>query len=258
VPGHSASLIARFWAKVDRRGREACWPWKGYVEKGNAGRISRGGRGRGTISASRLAWEIGNGPVPSGRQVIHECPHSWCVNPRHLFVGTAADRGAALVRKGNSRFGERHFNAKLTAAIVKQVRAALAADARPSVTRVARRFGLSKEHVSAIWKFKIWGRVGGRVLPFGDVRARGPRRRPTTSKSRCAPSTIEAVAALKGGPFSRREVALLFDVGESTVGRIWRRATLASLLGTRSPVGADVPGATALWRVRQSDRSDLR
>lgn len=179
------------------------------------------------ISASRLAWEIGNGPVPSGQQVIHECPNSWCVNPRHLFVGTATERGAALVRKGNSQFGERHFNAKLTAAIVKEVRAALTADVRPSVTGVARRFGLSKEHVSAIWKFKIWGRVGGRVLPFGDVRARAARRRPATSRSRCAPSTIEAVAALKGGPFSRREVAVLLGVGASTVGRIWRRAAEA-------------------------------
>jgi hypothetical protein len=221
--GWPDSLVARFWARVDRRGEDECWPWKGHVQKGNAGRITLGGRGAGSTSASRLAWELHNGPVPAGLQVIHECPNAWCVNPRHLFVGTADDRGAALVRKGNSRFGERHFNAKLDSPTVKRIRAALKAARRPTVTEVAHRFGLSKEHVSAIWKFKIWGRVGGRALPFDDVRARGPRRRPGPSRARCPPSTVRAIAAMRGGPLSRREVAILFGVGRTTVGRIWRR-----------------------------------
>jgi HNH endonuclease len=218
------SLVSRFWAKVDRRGGDECWPWRGHVAKGNAGRLSRGGRGGGMVSASRLAWELHNGPVPSGLQVIHECPSAWCVNPRHLFAGTAADRGAALVRKGNSRFGERHFNAKLDAATVKRIRAALVQARRPSVTEVARRFGLAKEHVSAIWKFKIWGRVGGRVLPVDDVRARRPRRRKRPPRPQCPDSMVSAIREMKGGIFSRREVALLFGVGASTVGRIWRAA----------------------------------
>jgi hypothetical protein len=225
----SGSLVRRFWSKVDRRGMRECWPWKGHVQKGNAGRISLGGRRGGMMSASRLAWELHNGPVPRGLQVIHECPNAWCVNPRHLFAGTADDRGAALVRKGNSRFGERHFNAKLDRDTVKRIRAALVQARRPSVTEVARRFGLAKEHVSAIWKFKIWSRVGGRVLPFDDVRARGPRRQPGPSRVRCAESTVRAIWAMRGGPFSRREVAVLFGVGTSTVGRIWRRTTQARL-----------------------------
>jgi DNA invertase Pin-like site-specific DNA recombinase len=186
------------------------------------------------MSASRLAWELRNGPVPRGLQVIHECPNAWCVNPHHLFTGTADDRGAALVRKGNSRFGERHFNAKLDRDTVRRIRAALVQARRPSVTAVARRFGLAKEHVSAIWKFKIWSRVGGRVLPFDDVRAHGPRRRRASSRARCPDSTVRAIWAMRRGPFSRREVAVLFGVGTSTVGRIWRRTS-----DTRSAAASD-------------------
>jgi hypothetical protein len=190
------------------------------------------------MSASRLAWKLRNGPVPRGLQVIHECPNAWCVNPRHLFAGTADDRGAALVRKGNSRFGERHFNAKLDRGTVKRIRAALIEARRPSVTEVARRFGLAKEHVSAIWKFKIWSRVGGRVLPVDDVRGRGPRRRPGPSRARCPESTVRAISALRGGPFSRREVAVLFGVGTSTVGRIWRNTPDARPVVARERQGA--------------------
>ena len=216
------TVLRRFWAKVDRRGADECWPWKAYRSPSGHGRIRLGGRGARTMSASRFAWELEHGPVPRGLEVIHRCPNGWCVNPAHLFVGTPADRGAELFRQGRTSSGERHHKSRLTAVQVAEIRALLAASPRPTLAAVAKQFGIAREHVGAIWKFRIWTRVGGPALPFNDVRARRPRRRPSRpGRPRCAERTIEAIAALKGGPFSQEDTARLLGVGKTTVGRVW-------------------------------------
>ena len=141
-------------------------------------------------------------------------------------AGTAVSEVAAVLpavfERDGTTFGERHHNSRLTSRQVAQIRALLAASPRPTVTAVAQRFGLAKEHVSAIWKFKLWTRVGGSSLPFHDVRAKRPRRRPGRPRPRCDQSTIDAILAVKDGLFSQTEAARLFGVGRSTVGRVWR------------------------------------
>lgn len=99
-----------------------CWWWLGAVN-------GAGGVGYGTIKifghpkmyAHRLAFEVAHGPIPRGRFVCHRCHngHLGCVNPEHLYAGSALDnaRDAKLsgrARKPTSQRGERHHSAKLT------------------------------------------------------------------------------------------------------------------------------------------------
>ena len=219
---YTERVLRRFWSHVRRGSQEACWSWKGYLKRGQ-GRFHMGGRGGTTISAHRFAWTLAHGPVDATLEVIHTCETNSCVNPRHLFVGTAAERGAEAFRKGQTPFGERHHKAKLTAGKVANIRALAHASPRPTVHQAAAMLGLSPEHVSAIWKFKIWTRVGGAAIPFEDVRSKRPRRRPQRSWAPCSPSLVAAIRALKGGIFSQREVGQLFGVTQATVSRIWRR-----------------------------------
>jgi hypothetical protein len=56
-----------------------------------------------SIGAHRLAWEIANGPIPRGLQVLHRCDTPRCCNPDHLFLGTQFDNMVDMHRKGRWR-----------------------------------------------------------------------------------------------------------------------------------------------------------
>lgn len=84
----------RFWAQVDKRGPDECWPWKGHVQPNGYGTFGM----KGTRSAHRIAYIYAAGPIPRGLVLDHlchtrerdtcrdneACPHRRCVNPAHL------------------------------------------------------------------------------------------------------------------------------------------------------------------------------
>ena len=62
----------------------------------------------GMHSGHRLAWALANGQdIPHGQQVIHTCLDMRCVNPDHLFLGTARERGEHMKEMGHTTLGIR-------------------------------------------------------------------------------------------------------------------------------------------------------
>lgn len=93
---------------------------------------TRNNRGYGTLSvgrhrhmAHRYAFELANGPIPTGLQVLHSCDVKQCVNPDHLHLGTHMDNmNECYARIGKNRaFGCRNGQAKLNPLKVEVMRA---------------------------------------------------------------------------------------------------------------------------------------
>ncbi len=99
VPGRGAEfdnvpLPIRFWAKVKKT--KTCWIWCGSCNRGR-GQINIDGKPK---FASRVSWEMHNGPIPLGIKVLHKCDNPLCIRPSHLFLGTQTDNMRDCINKG--------------------------------------------------------------------------------------------------------------------------------------------------------------
>lgn len=84
----SETFIARFWAKVNVRGPDECWPWIGNTNKKGYGTIQASGRGSSKLYVHKVAVALSGTIVPTGKIVHHTCGMRTCVNRRHLEVTT--------------------------------------------------------------------------------------------------------------------------------------------------------------------------
>ncbi len=105
LPPFSSSDIKRFWAKVDKRGPDECWPWiAGFYPEGY-GKFGSGGR---TLGSHRVAYFLTTGKDPSPLFVCHSCDNRSCCNGAHLFPGTTDDNMRDCQAKGRYATGDRH------------------------------------------------------------------------------------------------------------------------------------------------------
>ena len=89
--------VERFWARVDRRGSDECWPWAGPRRPKGYGLTDVFGR---TAQTHRIAYLLAMGHIPAGLFVCHRCDNPPCCNPAHLFVGSPKDNTWDMRRKG--------------------------------------------------------------------------------------------------------------------------------------------------------------
>lgn len=99
MTGKAVPLQEAFWSRVDRRGPDECWEWRGHLNGDGYGLLSRGVGP--PIRAHRVSWEMHNGrPIPTGLIVRHSCDNPPCINPNHLLIGTRADNMADTMSRG--------------------------------------------------------------------------------------------------------------------------------------------------------------
>lgn len=159
---------ALFWASINVCGPEECWEsktsrrWGGYSQF-----MLPGGR---LVSSHRTAWELTNGPIPTGQKVCHRCDNPPCCNPQHHFLGSSAENSQDAFLKGRRR------SCILTAATVEQLREIYLDERRFHV--IARDYGIDPRTVALIQRRQSFAYITA-DLPDRDVprQARSTRRR---------------------------------------------------------------------------------
>ena len=74
-----------------------CQIWTGRINHNGYGTL---GIDRITKRAHRVSWELENGAIPVGLFVLHRCDVRCCINPSHLYLGTALDNTNDIDRRG--------------------------------------------------------------------------------------------------------------------------------------------------------------
>lgn len=153
--GWRASDLSRFLSKIEPPVGDGCAMWRAgkFGDGYGSFRVNRKHYG-----AHRASWLIYRGPIPRGKFVLHSCDNPACVNPAHLWIGTAGDNIRDCKAKGRNRSGQLHgelnpkakLNDRQAVEIIQLYRAGAG-----SHRALALQFGVSEALVQAIIKGRI-------------------------------------------------------------------------------------------------------
>ena len=164
MPRPWAPAEQRFWENVDKTA--TCWNWKASYRSNGYGQFMG-------LAAHRYSWILHFGPVPGNMWVLHKCDNRQCVNPEHLFLGTAKDNFKDMRLKnrwihGTSK-GEKNGLAKLNWESVNAIRRDYVKGNREfSYKALAKKYGVHKTNIMHVIKNRTWISVND-PLPAGGV-----------------------------------------------------------------------------------------
>jgi len=105
-------------------------------------------------TAHRAAYKLYVGPVPDDLFVCHRCDNRRCVNPNHLFLGSATENMTDRDAKGRQAKGTDFKRSKLNPAAILEIHQSRLPD-----TELARKFGVTKGAINHVRHRRNWRHI---------------------------------------------------------------------------------------------------
>ncbi len=135
-----------------------CWIWDRNLSSDGYAvlRLANGRRGGGrNVRVHRLLYELVNDCViPPELDACHKCDVKPCINPQHIYPGTRLDNVTDARVRGRLAIGERVGGAKLTEAIVREIRNSVLSGRALAVAH-----GVSPSLITMIRRRQIWRHI---------------------------------------------------------------------------------------------------
>ena len=142
-----------FLKKVEVKSKNDCWLWNKYKDLDGYGSVQMNGK---PYKAHRASYELFTGIIPEGLLINHKCHNPSCVNPDHLYAGTAKENSRDMVMAGRSYkgSGEKHNQSILKEKQVIFIKQKLNEGIKGVF--LAKKFGVGEGNISAIKLGKTW------------------------------------------------------------------------------------------------------
>lgn len=135
-----------FWPKV-KKTTQGCWEWTASQFAGGYGKFSQATRYNRSPYAHIFSYQLHYTDYDKSKMVCHKCDNKLCVNPDHLFLGTAQDNTDDMISKSRN-------HTRVKEEEVKRIRE----DTR-TLKLIAKDYGLSHQQVSNIKRRKSWRHI---------------------------------------------------------------------------------------------------
>ncbi len=135
--------------------KSKCIIWRGTKDKDGYGRVCINHDTE--IRAHRLSYLLFKGKLDKKLMVCHTCDNPSCINPSHLFLGTALENHRDMDKKSRRVCvsKEKHGMHKLTIKRVSEIRN-MALTHMYTHKDIAEFYGVSRELIGQIIRKKIW------------------------------------------------------------------------------------------------------
>ena len=146
-------LEDKFFSRINFT--STCWEWTGWLNANGYGHFRYNNK---VCGAHRIAAHLFfSMPLNFNLYVCHSCDNRKCVNPLHLFLGTAKENTNDALKKGRMKHGfkpgELSPVAKLTKLNVIFIRQNMN---KISTTELARKFNVTNSTIICIKTKKSW------------------------------------------------------------------------------------------------------